>query len=147
MRTIMSLAKHLAFLAVGLSLSLASGEVAAGVVAVVSAQSAVTTLSREQIANIFLGKTSVSPSGEALVPIDQAEGSPLRDEFYARYAGKSAAQIKAYWSKIIFTGRGYPPAAVPDSAAVKQKIIENPHAIGYIDQSLVDDSVRVLSPP
>lgn len=143
----MPLAKHLAFLAAGLSLSLGSGEVAAEVVAVVSAHSAVNTLSREQIVNIFLGKTSVAPSGEAIVPIDQAEGSPLRDEFYARYAGKSPAQIKAYWSKIIFTGRGFPPTAVTDSVAVKKKIIENPHAIGYIDQSLVDDSVRVLPSP
>jgi len=143
----MSLPRPLALLAVGLSLSLGSGEVAADVVAVVSAQSTVTTLSREQIVNIFLGKTSVAPGGEPIVPIDQAEGSPLRDEFYARYAGKSAAQIKAYWSKIIFTGRGYPPSTVPDSVAVKKQIVENPHAIGYIDQSLVDDSVRVLSPP
>lgn len=143
----MFLVNHLGFLAVGLSLSLAGGVAAAGVVAVVSAQSRVTTLSQGQIANIFLGKLSVLPSGESVVPIDQAEGSALRNEFYARFAGKSAAQIKAHWSKIIFTGRGQPPIELPDSIAVKKMVIENPRAIGYIDQSLVDDSVRVLLSP
>lgn len=147
MRRIMSPAKQLGALAVALALGLDSGEAAADVVAVVSAQSAVTTLSRDQIASIFLGRTGALPNGEPIVPIDQAEGSALRDEFYARFAGKSAAQIKAYWSKIIFTGRGRPPTALPDSMAVKQKLVENPHAIGYIDQSQVDDSVRVLLPP
>ena len=143
----MFLVKHLGFLAVGLSLRLGGGVATAGVVAVVSAQSPVTALSQGQITSIFLGKMSVLPSGESVVPIDQAEGSALRNEFYARVAGKSAAQIKAYWSKIIFTGRGQPPIELPDSVAVKQMVIENPRAIGYIDQSLVDDRVRVLLSP
>lgn len=147
MRTLMVLAKHLGALAVGLALSLGSGAVAAEVVAVVSAKSVATHLSREQIASIFLGKTSVLPNGASIVPIDQVEGSASRDEFYAKVTGKSGAQIKAYWSKIIFTGRGTPPLQVPDSMTVKREIIEDPHAIGYIDQSLVDDRVRVLLAP
>lgn len=143
----MFLVKHLGSLALGLSLSLGGGVAVAGVVAVVSAQSPVTALSQGQITGIFLGKMSVLPSGETVVPIDQAEGSALRNEFYARFTGKSPAQIKAYWSKIIFTGRGQPPLELPDSIAVKQMLIENPRAIGYIDQSLVDDRVRVLLSP
>lgn len=143
----MFLIQHLGFLAVGMSLSLGAGMAAAGVVAVVSAQSPVTALNQGQLAGIFLGKMSVLPSGETVVPIDQAEGSALRNEFYAKFTGKSPAQIKAYWSKIIFTGRGQPPIEAPDSIAVKKMVIENPRAIGYIDQSLVDDRVRVLLSP
>lgn len=56
-------------------------------------------------------------------------------------------QIKIHWSKIIFMGRGTPPTALPDSMAVKRRVAEDPHAIGYIDQSQVDDSVRVLLSP
>jgi ABC-type phosphate transport system substrate-binding protein len=78
------------------------------------------------------------------VPIDQAEGSITRVEFYAKVVGKTAAQIKAYWSKIIFTGRGQPPPTVSSSAEVKERLVENPAAIGYIDASMVDDSVRVV---
>jgi hypothetical protein len=71
------------------------------------------------------------------------EGSSERDEFYAKL-GKSPAQLKAYWSKIIFTGRGQPPRTVANGIAMKARLAADPTAIGYLDTQLVDDSVRVL---
>jgi hypothetical protein len=69
----------------------------------------------------------------------------VRDRFYAQYAGKSPAQVKAHWAKIIFTGRGQPPRQVPDSVEARKAIAANPNAIGYIDSRHVDPSVRVLA--
>jgi ABC-type phosphate transport system substrate-binding protein len=129
---------------IALALSLASHSATADVVAVVSAKSAITTLSKSQMADIFLGRVNRFPNGSPAVPIDQAEGSAAREEFYAKMAGKSAAQMKAYWSKIIFTGRGQPPKEVPNGVEMKKRIFENPAAIGYIDANLLDDSVRVI---
>jgi len=119
----------------------------AEVVAVVSARSPVNVLSKDQIADIFLGKTVHFPDGERAVPIDQTEGSAARDEFYTRYAGKSAVQMKAHWSKIIFTGRGQPPKEVSTSLEVKKRLVEDPNAIGYIEKTLADGSVRLLYSP
>lgn len=127
-----------------LALSAGAGVAAADVVAVVSSASSVTVLSKNQVVDIFLGKTSRFPNGEQAVPIDQVEGSAARDEFYSKFTGKSPAQIKAHWSKIIFTGRGQPPKEVPDGIEVKKQVLQNPKAIGYIERSLVDSSVRVL---
>jgi ABC-type phosphate transport system substrate-binding protein len=132
------------FMLIGLALSLASEIAMADVVVVVSAKSPVMALSKNQLIDIFLGKVSRYPDGTEAMPLDQAEGSGARDEFYARVADKSAAQIKAYWSKIIFTGRGQPPPTVSNSLEVRKRIRENPAAIGYIDRALVDDTVRVL---
>lgn len=139
-----SITPLLSRLVIGLALSLDAGAAVADVVAVVSARSPVTALSKNQVVDIFLGKTAVLPDGKQAVPIDQAEGSVARDEFYARFAGKSAAQIKAHWSKIIFTGRGQPPKEVSNSIEVKKRVVENPNAIGYIEQNMVDSTVRVL---
>ncbi len=129
---------------IGLAFSLSGGTSLADVVAVVSSRSPVAAFSKNQVVDIFLGRVSHFPDGGLALPIDQAEGSVARDEFYARFADKSAAQIKAHWAKIIFTGRGHPPAEVSNSIEVKKLLIKNPHAIGYIDKSMVDDSVRVL---
>jgi ABC-type phosphate transport system substrate-binding protein len=52
--------------------------------------------------------------------------------------------VKAHWAKIIFTGRGHPPEEAPNSVEVKKLIDKNPNAIGYIENNLVDGSVRVL---
>jgi ABC-type phosphate transport system substrate-binding protein len=115
------------------------------VVAVVSARSPVTALNAGQVADIFLGKTSRFPDGTQAVPIDLGEDSPARDRVYAQYTGKSPAQVKAHWSKIIFTGRGQPPRQAASASEAKKLIAENPHAIGYIEPAQVDNSVRVLA--
>jgi ABC-type phosphate transport system substrate-binding protein len=129
---------------IGVALGLTSGAAMADVVVVVSAKSPVAALSKTQVQDIFLGKTIRFPDGAPAVVIDQAEGSAIRDEFYNKVAGKSAAQIKAYWSKIIFTGRGQPPPSVPNSIEVLKRISANPAAIGYIDRYMINDSVRVV---
>ena len=130
---------------VGLALGAGGAAKSEEVVAVVSAKSAVTSLNANQVADIFLGKTSRFPDGSQAVPIDQVEDAPARDKFYAQFTGKSPAQVKAHWSKIIFTGRGQPPRQVSNNAEARKAIADNPNAIGYIEPGAVDGSVRVLA--
>jgi ABC-type phosphate transport system substrate-binding protein len=129
---------------IGFALGLSSTALEADVVAVVSAKSPIVVLDKSQVADIFLGKASRFPNGTQAVPIDQAEGLAVRDEFYDKVLGRTASQMKAYWSKIIFTGRGQPPPSVSSDIEMKKRISENPAAIGYIDRSMVDNSVRVV---
>ena len=131
-------------LAVAAVVLLGTWKAQAEVVTVVSAKSPVTTLSKSQVVDIFLGKASRFPEGGAAVPIDQAEGALARDEFYLKLAGKSPAQLNAHWSKIIFTGRGQPPKEVANGDAVKRLLLANPAAIGCVDRSLVDGALRVV---
>lgn len=122
-----------------------AGARAEDVVAVVSAKSPLNSLASNQVADIFLGKTSRFPDGTLAVPIDLKEDSPAREKFYLQLTGKSPAQMKAHWSKIIFTGRGQPPKQASSSAEARKAIADNPGAIGYIDASQVDASVKVLA--
>ena len=140
----MSNANCIAYGIIAVGFLVASPPVSADVVAVVSSKSAVTTLSKSQVVDIFLGKTTRFPDGSQALPLDQSEGTIVRDEFYIKLVGKSAAQMKAYWSKIIFTGRGQPPKDVPNDAEVKKRLVENPTAIGYMDANMVDASLRVV---
>lgn len=133
--------------AIVLAVSLGGLAARADVVAVVSAKSPVGALTASQIADIFLGKVGRFPDGEKVVPVDQPEGSTERDEFYAKVAGKSAAQMKAHWSKIIFTGRGEPPPQLANDQEVRKRVAENLSAIGYIERAMVDASVRILPVP
>jgi hypothetical protein len=131
----------------GLVLLLICSTGRADVVAVISAASPPTSLSRNQVADIFLGKIARFPDGTPAVPIDQEAGAPARDEFYSTFTGKSAALLKAYWSKIIFTGRGQPPRALANSVEVKKWLAADPHSIAYLDRSAIDSTVRVVSQP
>jgi ABC-type phosphate transport system substrate-binding protein len=121
-----------------------TGTARAEVVVVVSTKNPTSSLTAEQAADLFLGEVATFPSGGQAVPVDQADGSRARDEFYTKAASKTSAQLKAYWAKVIFTGKGKPPKAVADSATVKQLVADNPNMIGYMDRSAVDASVKVV---
>lgn len=121
---------------------IASATTAADLVVVVSAHSPVTTLRAEQVADIFLSEATRFPDGGEVVALDLPIGSPLRDDFYLKVANRSPALMKAYWTKKIFTGRGQPPRELPNSAAVRKLVADNPALIGYIERSALDASVR-----
>jgi ABC-type phosphate transport system substrate-binding protein len=110
----------------------------AQVVVVVNPKAAESSMTKEQVAQFFLGKST------AMTPIDQPDGAPLRVDFYKKVADKDAAQAKALWSKLVFTGKATMPKEVADNAAVKAAVAANPKAIGYIDKSAVDATVKVV---
>jgi ABC-type phosphate transport system substrate-binding protein len=109
---------------------------------VVSARSPVQTLRPDQVAAIFLGQAPRFPNGAVATALDHPIGSPERDQFYLRVAGKTPALLKAHWSKMVFTGRGQPPRELPGSAAVRKAVAEDPALIGYIGREALDPSVR-----
>ncbi len=117
---------------------------AAELVVIVSAQNPVTALRPDQVADIFLGEAMRFPDGGEAQALDQGLNTPLRNEFYQKVASRTPALMKAYWTKRIFTGRGQPPRELSSSAAVRKAVAENPGAIGYVDRSAVDASVRVV---
>jgi ABC-type phosphate transport system substrate-binding protein len=118
--------------------------VRAELLVIVSAKSPVTTLRADQVADIFLGQIGNFPDGGEAIALDLSIGSPLRDNFYAKVTSKSPALVKAYWTKMIFTGRGQPPKELPSSAAVRKQVADNPNLIGYIDRSALDASVKAV---
>ena len=110
----------------------------AEVVVVVNPKAAESSMTKEQVAQFFLGKSS------SMTPIDQSDSAPVRAEFYKKVADKDAAQAKALWSKLVFTGKATMPKEVADNAAVKAAVAANPKAIGYIEKSAVDATVKVV---
>lgn len=110
----------------------------AEVVAVVGAKSPAATMTNDQVAQFFLGKST------SMTPIDQPDGSAVRNEFYKKVADKEASQAKALWSKLVFTGKATLPKEVAGSAEVKKAVAADPKAIGYIEKSAVDATVKVV---
>lgn len=116
----------------------------AGVVVVVNAKNSVSSLSKEQVAKIFLGKTKAFPNGSEATPIDQKKGERVRDKFYRDALKKTDAQVSAYWARLIFTGKGQPPRMVFDDSEVIDAISADKTAIGYIDDSSVNSRIKVV---
>ena len=116
----------------------------AQVAVVVGAKSDIGTLNAEQVSSIYLGKSDKFPNGSTALPLDQTSGSPIRGLFYDKVTGKSEAQVKAAWSRLVFSGKGTPPKEISSSSEVKKLVSSNPSTIGYIEKSAVDSSVKVV---
>ncbi|WP_426318401.1 hypothetical protein [Pseudoduganella sp. R-43] len=110
---------------------------AAEIVVIVNPKNPASRMFSEQAAQFFLGKSTL------FTPVEHTEG-PLRNEFSQKVLGKDSAQVKAQWSKLVFTGKGTAPKEYESSAEVKKAVAADVQAIGYIEKSAVDDSVKVI---
>ena len=104
-------------------------------------------MDKEQVANLFLGKSSSYPDGSAAVPIEQTDNSTAHEEFHKNVTEKSASQLKSYWSKMIFSGKGSAPKEVANNNELLKLVAANPTMIGYVDKNALDKSVKVIFTP
>lgn len=114
----------------------------AGVAVIVNPNVAITNADKAAVKKLFLGKAK-SISGKNFKPVDQGD-SEVRKKFYTVVVGKSSSQLRAYWSRLIFTGKGTPPKEIGSDADVVKAVAADPNLIGYVDSSAVDSSVTVV---
>jgi ABC-type phosphate transport system substrate-binding protein len=117
--------------------AVAAPSFAAEIVVIVNPKNPATRMFSEQAGQFFLGKSDL------FTPIEHVDG-PLRSEFYKKVLDKDSTQVKAIWSKLVFTGKASAPKELATSADVKKAVAADPKAIGYIEKSQVDDSVKVI---
>lgn len=116
--------------------SIGAAALAQAEVAVIVNAGASAAPSQADVANIFLGKN------KSLKGVDQKDWNPTKEKFYAAVTSKNEAQLKSYWSGLVFTGKGQPLPSVAGDAEVVAKVAAD--AIGYVDKAAVTDQVKVL---
>ena len=124
-------------LAFGVTFTLAVCQARADVVVIVSADSTTTTaITASQISRIYLGKSN------KLTPFDVADPG-ARYQFYTKVVGTDEAKAKARWSRLVFTGKVSAPKEL-SSAEVVKAVAADPKAIGYVDSTFVNMTVKVV---
>jgi len=132
-----SIFRSVRYLGVTFALSAAAGASFSQVVVVVNTKNPAATMTQEQVSNLYLGKI---PAMIADLP----DGSPPRELFYSKATGRTSAQMKAVWARLTFTGKASPPKELASAADVKKFVAANPDAVGYIEKSAVDSTVKVV---
>ena len=125
---------------------LLSGLVFAGPVVVVSADSAIGAMTQSQVRQVFNGQLR-RVSGVTVKPLDLPNSGATRDDFYQQVAGKSAEQMKSYWARMIFTGRGMPPREVSSEREMGMLVGSDPGFVGYLEESRVPPGLKVVYRP
>lgn len=102
------------------------------------------SISELQAASLWLAKKKTIAGSEKLKVSDAMERSPTYIEFYNKVVNKTPKQIRIYWGKMIFSGKTFPPPKQYSDAEMLQWVSSTNNALGYIDASSVNDSVKVL---
>lgn len=101
-------------------------------------------LDQDTIQRIFLGKTRAFPGGGEAVAISVKDDTPVANEFTEKVLAKSPKQLKAYWAKMVFTGKGTPPKQVESAANVVELVSNNPNLIGFVPAGSAGGGVKVV---
>ena len=127
-----------------LTLTLLMQSATAELVVVSGAKSGIDHLSRQDVVFLFMGRLRQLPTGVQALPLDLAVNSPERAEFYRLLVNKEPAEIKAYWSRLVFSGGSRPPQIAESREDLIRLLSSNPGAIGYMDRNKVDQRVRII---
>lgn len=110
---------------------------------VISKDANIDTLSKKELSKIFLSKTRKLPNGEKTFLIE-INDEKIQTKFYQIICNKNENQLRKYWTKMIFTGRGQPPKKLQSVDDVISYIKKNKNAISYIPLKYVDKSMQIL---
>ncbi|MBK1717152.1 hypothetical protein [Thiocystis violacea] len=131
-------------LIITLLLGLGGARADGALVVVMSGASGVDSLTREEVINIFLGRFRQLPSGQAALPVDQPEDPALLADFYQRLVNKKPAEIRAYWSRLVFSGKTAPPRQAKSHEEGLKWLSDNPGAVGYMRSDARPSQLKVV---
>ncbi len=135
---------RLALGALALTLALAATAAQAQVAIVTAAASSIGRLSLDEAEQLYLGRRTTLADGTPVTLLDLPAGQ-VRDRFYMSLTGKNPSQTRAYWSRLVFTGRALPPRELGGPAEMRQFLLDNPGSIGYLpDNDKSDPALKVL---
>jgi len=112
-------------------------------VVVVAKNSTIESLDDQHVANIFLARTNRFPNGEKANPIE-LQNNQKKMYFYQEISGKTPSQLNAYWTTIVFTGKGKPPKNYPAHDDIKISLKNQPGAITYLPLDQVTEDMKVV---
>ena len=121
------------------------GLAAEGYAIIANPSSSADSLTTQILSDIFLKKTNTWPDGAAVTPVDQVPRSPVRGKFSIAIHKKPLGAIKAYWNKLIFSGKDTPPAELKTNEEIIAFVKATPGAIGYVGPDADTTGLEVIA--
>ncbi len=120
------------------------GALSHGEIMVVVHPSNAAMFDKGSIQRIYLGKTRAFPGGEEALPLSLRETSVTSANFTRNVLAKTPKQLKSYWAKMVFTGKGTPPKQMDNSKQIIDLVSNNPNFIGFVKEGTDNGGVKVV---
>ncbi|HKU41233.1 MAG TPA: hypothetical protein VJR89_23885 [Polyangiales bacterium] len=109
---------------------------------VANAKAGVTSLSRNELEEVFVMSRRVWPNGTRIVVLNLETGTPERTYFDNVVLGLNPDQVARYWIDRRTRGGGEAPMRLPNSSVVMKVIPALPGSIGYAPEGPLAPGVR-----
>ena len=116
---------------------------AGGLLVIASSQVPDTTISVQQLADIYLLKQTFWADKTPVVPVNREALSAERGKFSEGVFNLSPQELAEYWNRLRFQGKA-PPLVQTSDQAVLGFVRNVPGAIGYINADQVPAEVKIL---
>ena len=116
----------------------------AGVAVIANDDVPVDSLTKAELLDMYTGDIQRWSNGTPVILTDLKQRGEVRDTFYA-YLGKPPSRMKSLWLKRLLSGDGNPPESLESEADMLTMVRSTPGAIGFVSETRVDDSVKVLA--
>jgi ABC-type phosphate transport system substrate-binding protein len=103
-----------------------------------------TTLRNDDLADLYLGKKSKWGNGAKAVVLTNANLEET-ERFLAQHLERTPAAFSAAWKRLVFTGKGTPPAEARDDRDMIELVRKTPGAIGYVSAGTAVEGVVTLT--
>lgn len=114
----------------------------ADLVVVTGNNSSITSLTESEARQLFSGQLK-AVAGQRVQPLDLPSSTSQREEFYRKLMGRSPDQMRAYWTRLIFTGQGKPPREVANTQELTS-LVRSGNYIGYLPADAATAELRIL---
>ena len=99
---------------------------------------------RDFVRDAFLKKVATWRNNETIRPVDLQRRLPLRARFTRDLLQKTPTQLRSYWNRLIFSGKGVPPPELASEEAVVAYVLANRGAVGYVSPGTNPRGAKVI---
>lgn len=99
-------------------------------------------LSKYQVKRIFLSKTNRIENYK--IHYAHISNNKYQKYFFKKITGKSPSKLRAYWSTLIFTGKGHPPKGYTNLDELNSAINNGKRVIFYLPKSKVTKNMKIV---
>lgn len=112
-------------------------------VVIVSKNSSINNITKKELSKIFLSKTKRLPNGDRSITLEYIN-KDHQSKFYKLICNKNEKQLKKYWAKMIFTGRGQPAKKFKSIENLIEFVENNNNAISYIPSKYMNSNLKMI---
>lgn len=111
---------------------------------IVHKSNSLSSISKEELSNIFLGKKVLWESGNRIVAGMISTDNDQIKVFLKHICNKSVKRFNAHWMKFIFSGSGIRPQEFSSSMNASYFVGSNKNSIAIVDAPIKSNNVKIL---